>query len=545
MQKFVRALTAALLAASFLTQTACQNTRIGGEAGRHRWSIPHVLRIADISDPDTLNEYLSTMDLVYFLSSLMYSYLVVADDHGQLQGDLATAVPSLRNGGISGDGRTYVYHLRPGVRWQDGAALTSADVKFSWEAVVNPNNNALHREGYDEVSSIDTPDAQTVIVHLKRRYPPFVSKFFAPVQEGGKPVLPRHLLAQYRSINQVPFNGAPIGSGPFKFEKWERGRRIVLVRNPYYYRGLPKLRRVELEIIPSDQTILNEVSLHHVDLVDTPAVTQYRQYRALPDVVTTTAPWNAQELLVINNAKPGLDDVRVRRAISMAIDYASIIHKLTYDTAERARDYVPPTAIGYAANAPFRYDPAQANALLDSAGYRRGPDGIRAKGGVRLDYTLASISGSVALRLMAVQLQQYYRAAGIGLNIRDYAYNDMFTPEGPMYSGKYDFAIYGVTLSWDADLSFYVGCKAFYPSGENIYRYCNPQVDRYEAAALSTDDPQQRAAAYHKADALLWQTVPYIPIYERRRIIVRSPDLSGFTTNPSATPWYNAWQWDI
>jgi len=155
------------------------------------------LRIADISDPDRLNPFLSTMDLVYDLSSLVYSYLIVSNDKGELVGDLATEVPSLANHGVSADGLTYTYHLHPNVRFHDGVPLTSADVKFSWQAAINPNNNALHREGYDQVRSIDTPNATTVVVHLKRRYPPFLTEFFAPLQEGGKGILTRHLLEKY------------------------------------------------------------------------------------------------------------------------------------------------------------------------------------------------------------------------------------------------------------------------------------------------------------------------------------------------------------
>ncbi len=540
-----RRLLTCILAIAVLHVTACSNSATQVTGGRHSWTQPHVLRMADVSDPDSLNEYLSTMDQVYFLSSLIYSFLIVADDRGQLQGDLATQVPSLANHGISSDGKRYTYHLRHGVRWHDGTPLTSADVKFSWQAVINPNTNALHREGYDEIASIDTPDDYTVVVNLKRRYPPFLSKFFSPLQEGGKPILPRHVLAKYFSLNQVPFNSAPVGSGPFKFVKWDRGREVVLERNPLYFRGVPKLERVELHVIPDDQTILNEVKLHHIDLVLSPSITQYPQYRGLADVVAETHPWNSQELLAFNDSRPGLNDPRVRRAIAAAIDYPSIITKITHDTSEMPRDFIPPTAIGYAANPPYNFSTADANKMLDAAGYKPGADGVRTNGTARLEYTLATISGSVALRSLAIFLQENFHNAGMKLNIRMYPYNGMFTPEGPTYSGKFDFAMYGVTLTWDPDMSFYLGCNSFYPKGENIYRYCNPRADVLEAKGLGTDDPAQRAAAYKPAEQIFWHDVPYIPLYERRRVIIRNPDLKNFKTNPSSTPWFNAWQWDI
>src|ERR1700676_5626009 len=113
---------AALLLLSVLA--ACTPSTSGDASGRHPWTKPGVLRLADVADPDRFNPLLSTMDLVEALSSLVLSYLVIADGDGRLVGDLATDVPTLANGGISKDGRSYVYHLRKGVVWHDGAPFT-------------------------------------------------------------------------------------------------------------------------------------------------------------------------------------------------------------------------------------------------------------------------------------------------------------------------------------------------------------------------------------------------------------------------------------
>ena len=217
----------------------CTHVTAAPPGARHAWTVPHVLRLADVADPDSLDPLLSTMDLSYDLSSLVFSYLVIARRDGSAAGDLATTVPSRANGGVSADGRTYTYHLRKGVRWHDGVPLTSRDVAFSWQAIMNPRNNVLHREGFEEVRSIDTPDAYTVVVHLHRRYPPFVSQFFTTLQEGAKPIVPAHLLAGLASINDAPFNAAPIGSGPFRFVRWDRETRFVLARNERYFKGRP------------------------------------------------------------------------------------------------------------------------------------------------------------------------------------------------------------------------------------------------------------------------------------------------------------------
>jgi peptide/nickel transport system substrate-binding protein len=531
-----------------LAALAAGCTRVTGPApagGRHAGTVPHVLRIADISDPDHLNPYLSTMDLVYDLSSLTYSYLVVADGRGRLIGDLATQVPTLHNGGISPDGRTYTYHLRRGVLWHDGYAFGARDVLASWRAVLDPRNDTLHREGYDVVSSIQTPDDATVVVHLRNRYPPFVTQFFAPLQEGGKPILPAHILAGQSDFNTGSLNAHPIGTGPFQFVRWDRGSGIVLARFDRYFKGRPKLDRVELRIVPDDNTILNEVRLHHIDLVVSPPGSLYGQYKTLEGIAVELHPWNAQEVLILNSSRPGLHDVAVRRALALAIDTDGLIEKISRGVGTPAYNSLPPTAIGYSALAPHPYDPAAADRLLDDAGWRRGADGVRMKAGTTLTFTIAVVAGSANLRALALQLQSYFQAVGIELLIKPYSYSQIFSYDGPIYRGTYDIAAYSTTLNWDPDVSTYLACDRWYPKGENTYRFCDPQLDRYEAAGLLSEDPAQRAVAYRAASRVIWSEIPYLPLYELRRQTVRSVDLKNFSVNPSATPWFNAWQWDI
>jgi peptide/nickel transport system substrate-binding protein len=536
---------AAILSLAVLAAGCTRAAGLSSPGGRHAGTIPHVLRIADISDPDSLNPYLSTMDLVYDLSSLTYSYLVVADDRGRLIGDLATQVPTVNNGGISADGRTYTYHLHRGVLWQDGYRFGARDVVASWRAVIDPRDDTLHREGYDMVASIATPDDATVVVHLRKRDPPFVTQFFAPLQEGGKPILPAHILARERNFNTGRLSSHPVGTGPFKFVRWDRGSGIVFERFDRYFKGRPKLRRIELRIIPSDQTIVQEMRLHHVDLIVSPTAALYPQYQKLKDVDVELYPWNAQAVLIFNCSHVGLRDTAVRRAISLAVDKQSLIDKISRGVGTPAYNSLPPTAIGYSALPPHAYDPATADRLLDAAGWRRGADGIRIKNGSRLTLSFAMISGATTIRALAVQLQAYLHVVGVEVVIKPYPYNQIFAYDGPIYGGSYDLSTYSTTLAWDPDVSFFLGCDQWYPKGENTFRFCDPKLDREEAAGLVTDDPARRAKAYEAASRMIWSQMPYLPLYELRRLTVRSLDLKNFKVNPSATPWYNAWQWDI
>jgi len=145
-----------VLAAFAVLGAACARVPApnGAAPARHAWTRPGVLRLADVADPDSLNPLLSTMDLSYDLSSLMFSYLVVADGRGRPAGDLATAVPSLANGGISRDGKTIVYRLRANATFSDGVPATARDVVFSWQQVLNPASIVPNHFPYDLAQSV-------------------------------------------------------------------------------------------------------------------------------------------------------------------------------------------------------------------------------------------------------------------------------------------------------------------------------------------------------------------------------------------------------
>ena len=536
---------AALWCCLTLVLTAC--TRVGGAgpSARHPWTQAHVLRLADVADPDRFNPLLSTMDLVEALSSLVLSYLIIADGEGRLVGDLATEVPTLANGGISKDGRTYVYHLRKGVIWHDGAPFGARDVAFTWRAVMNSRNNVFHREGYEEAARIDTPDDYTVVVHLKRRYPPFVTQFFTPLQEGAKGILPEHLLAKLPDINQAPYNAAPIGTGPFKFVRWDRSRGIELAANERYYRGRPKIDKIDFRVLPNDNTILEAMQAHEIDLVVSVATTLYERYTHLDGVVAQLYPWNAENVFMINNRHPGLRHVEVRQAIATAIDYDALIRKVTHGVGATAHDIIPQTAIGYTPNPPYRYDPKAAIALLERNGWIAGPDGIRSKGGERLSFTMDIGSASANAQNIAIVVQANLRTVGIDVIIKGYPYNVIFSHEGPIETMTYDFADYSYTLPFDPNNLIYLGCNERPPAGENVTGYCDPSVDAGEEAGLRTDDPKARATIYHGVERRVHETIPYIPLYVIRRPTARSVDLKNFSAAPSIAPWWNAWQWEI
>lgn len=155
-----------------------------------------------------LSEILNSMATNNMVCNLIFSKFVKYDYHFQLVPDLITVIPTVQNGGISPDHLVYTYHLRSGVRWHDGQPLTSRDVRFSFDVIMDPKVNVESREGWNTVAALDTPDDTTVVFRLKRPYPDFVGETFF-----DEPVLPEHILRE--SVGErffaAPFHRAPIG----------------------------------------------------------------------------------------------------------------------------------------------------------------------------------------------------------------------------------------------------------------------------------------------------------------------------------------------
>jgi len=261
--------------------SACSKVGVQtGQAQSH--TIPGTLRYGDIEDPVGLNPLLRLQAVGTDLDMFIFGFFFNVDDKLNYVPELATEVPTLKNGGISKDGLTITYHLRRGVKWHDRQPFTSRDVVFTTNAILNPKNNLQSRNGWDQIKSIEAVGPYEVRFHLNKIYAPAIATFFC--ETGEYPVLPAHLLEQYPDINHVPFNSNPVGTGPFKFVKWVHGDRIELVANDQYWRGRPKLQRIIFKIIPKDTTIVVQLKTHEIDAWFRAPANQYTEVKKLePD----------------------------------------------------------------------------------------------------------------------------------------------------------------------------------------------------------------------------------------------------------------------
>ncbi len=197
--------------------------------------------------PNTLNPILTTSNSETFVTDLLFAKLVTLDAQQRHVPDLAADVPTLANGGISHDGLTIIYHLRKNAKWTDGRSVTSADVKFTYQQIMNPVNNVASRHGYDMIGSLDTPGPYTVVLHMKQVFPPIIDYFFGESDEPYD-ILPAHAFAHVSNFNTMPFNAEPtVTDGPYRFARWIRGDRIVLTANDDYFRGAPKIKQLNVQ----------------------------------------------------------------------------------------------------------------------------------------------------------------------------------------------------------------------------------------------------------------------------------------------------------
>ncbi len=287
---------------------------------------------------------------------------------------------------MSKDGLTFTFKLRDGVKWHDGKPLSSADVKFSVEKLVAP----LHSRGkvyFGQLESVEAPDPRTVVFKLKKPVPFFLKAF----QPSETPILPKHLLesldfSDAKNVRQADFMRQPVGTGPFMFKEWKKGSHIILERNPNYWKkGKPYLDQVIFRAIPDGAARAIALETGELDLAPMNSVPQADIARLAKLKHIALSNKGAEGLgpllwLEVNLREKPLSDVRVRKAISMAIDRRKVVDVMWYGQGKPATGPLISANPWYDKSLkPFEYNLKKANQLLDQAGYKRGPDGVRFK----------------------------------------------------------------------------------------------------------------------------------------------------------------------
>ncbi|HVN69102.1 MAG TPA: peptide ABC transporter substrate-binding protein [Candidatus Binatia bacterium] len=544
-----RLYTIALCAAALAGLAAC--TKTGGASGAggraNAWTQPHVLRFADAGDVNTLNPHLGQVLDIGYLSSMTMAYLIKWDEHNNPYPELATEVPDTTNGGVSKDGLTITYHIRKGVRWSDGAPFDADDVVFSTKVVLNPANNEVGRLGWDQITSIDEPDKYTVVYHLRKPYSPFIETFFSTA--GANPcILPKHLLAQYPNINHVAYNSLPIGIGPFKYLRWERAQDIVLVPNPLYWRGQPKLKKIVYKIIPDRDTVLAQLEAKEIDMWTLVPGAYLARVQAIPGISILRQPSYLFNHLDFETGRPALRDPIVRQALRLALDRQTIINKIGRGVGILQEVTTPKNAPYYVSSIPVTpFDIARANALLDKDGWTRGADGIRQKNGVRLLLDFATVAGSQDVDEQIELIRSWWKEIGVDLTVRHYPPAMFFAPleqGGIVYSTRWDVIAFAWVNDAIGDMSPLYSCRSLPPNGQNDVRWCNPRAQAAMDALFTHYEQQQRNKDMLVVQQELVKDVPIVVTSLREDIDGYNKDLKNFHPN-ALTPFDNVMDVDI
>lgn len=478
-----------------------------GFAGR-----AHVLRIADLSDPSSLDPLLAHDQDTIGYDLMVTQTLIGLDDRNRLVPVLVTRVPSRHNGGVSADGTRIVYHLRADVRFADGVPLTSADVAFTYRAIMDNRNPVLSQDAYRRIASLQTPDPHTVVIRLKRPWNAAVSDIFAQ-SDFAFGILPAHAFATTELLHAA-WEQHPFGTGPFRVSQWRRGDRVVLTPNPYFS-PKPKLAQIELRMIPDRNSALVALLSHDVDIVPLlpESLAQVRHARGL---FVASTPENATVWLTLQSRYPPAGDPRLRRAIALALDRVAL-RKSYENDYEPAASFLPPV-LAWHDNAlrPYPHDAAAARALVR---------------GKSIDALLVVQSGNALLLRIATLVQRQLAAAGMRVTIKTFPIVLFNAPEGPIRNGRFAIAVDGWLGGADPEQSVVFTCAQATVNGSNISRYCDRSFEKLFADQQTTRSDARRRRDFIEMQRLVRAALPVIPIYYETYFDGVNARVSGFKRN--------------
>lgn len=412
------------------------------------------------------------------------------------------------------DPRTYIFYLHHGATFHDGRPLTSRDVKWTFDSLLQGQIRSTKAAVYKYVDHIDAPDDFTVIFHMKEAD----ATLLWNLCDGAMGIVP------YGSGYEMTLH--PIGSGPFKFVSAETDREVILERNASYWGEKAKLSRLRFAVVPDETTEALELRKGSGDITinsltpDT-AVTLARN----ANLKVESGPGTRLAYLGFNLRDPILSNVRVRQAIAYALDRGPMIEYLWRGQARPARSILPAQSWAYNGNVPaYEHDPEKAKQLLDAAGYP-------AVNGVRFHITMKT-STDPNTRMMVAVIQQQLRDVGIALDVRSFEFATFFSD---VQHGA--FQMYG--LRWiggneDPDIFEYAfHSSRFPPNGANRVFYLNPRVDALIDQARRQTDPAVRKPLYAEVQQIIAEDLPYINLWYLDNVLVHTNRVHGISLNPT------------
>jgi peptide/nickel transport system substrate-binding protein len=436
---------------------------------------------------------------------------------------------------VSGDGRVHTFRLREGVTFHDGAPFSARDVKATLDVVMRQGNlTEAIRSAFTALASWEAPDARTFVLRWKQAdYYGF--RTFA----AGVPIMPAGALEA--DFNTSPLLRHPVGTGPFRFESWQSGHALTLVRNPTYWRQPAWLERVVVRFV-ADATLAAQLfEKGEFDLMTMIAPAQWRALEA-PTPANAWAIQGWQRIRGVENSfsyvgwnvrRPQLADRRVRQALAHLYPGEEVARAIDLGLEPRTTcPFYRLSSLCDAAVQPLPYDMARARALLEEAGWRDADgDGVRERDGARLELTLLVVSGSAKMGRLAPLLQEHLRRAGVALKVERL---EWAAYQQRLRAHTFD----AVALQWadtDSEHDVFPIFHSSQAEALNYGGYAHPEADRLMEALRVEMDPARRTGLGRRLHRLLYEEQPYLFLTNRptldaasRRVHGLMPSLAGY-----------------
>jgi peptide/nickel transport system substrate-binding protein len=481
---------------------------------------------------------------------------------------LCTELPTIENGlakiedrSDGSKGMAVTFKLPPDLKWADGVPVTAKDVVFSWELGKSPESGFYHADLYTRVDSIDTPDDHTAIMHLKKVQSDYndISDFRIVSEHIEAPILKAAgSVAEWTkqtAYNRTPTNPG-LWNGPFMITGFTSGSQIVLEQNPYWPGKKPGFKKIVVKII--ENTTALQANMLSGDVDYTPGegiglnidqvIELEKSYKDRFNFIYK--PALTYEHIDLKAENPFLKDVRVRHALLYAIDRKLLTEKLFQGKQPVADSFVNKLHPFYSAATPvYAYDPAKAKSLLEEAGWKPGPDGIRRNAqGERLSFDFQTTAGNKLRELIQQVLQSQWKEAGIDVVIKNEPARTLF---GPTLSHREftGLALYGWTSGIGDSPSSVLATEAI-PSeknnwgGSNYPGYSNPEFDKVSHAIEGELDPEKRAPLWEAAQKLYAEDLPVLPLFFRAEPYAIPKWLKGLEPtghSDGSTNWVENW----
>jgi len=496
-------------------------------------------------DPDFFKKLTKLLGKDYFDSFKPERYVVVNIPlkREELRNIAREVLPAVEHNPV------ILFHLRKNVYFHDGHKLTAKDVKFTYDSIMDPKNLSPRISDFEPVKSVQIIDPYTVKVTYKRLYSPALSAWsigILPEHLLNKEALRREAIKQKKdpdkfSLRDSSFNRHPIGSGPFKFKEWKSGQYIILERFENYWEGPPNYKKYIFRIIPD---MLTQEMEFYAGTLDIYSAQPYEIERFKKDnrFQTFSGTSFGYTYIGYNLRRKPFDDVRVRRALSMAIDVDKIIKYVLYNQGERITGpFVKQTQYYNKDVKPIPYNPEEALKLLQEAGWHKNKEGWLVKDGKKMQFTLITNSGNEIRKAILAIVQDYWKKIGVDVST-DVLEWSVFIQER-INKLDFDAVILGWMMSIEPDLYQIWHSSQTHPYQLNFIGFKNKQADELIEKIRREYDLQRQIFYCHKLHRLIADECPYTFLFVRKwtavldkRIVIMEKDRFGHIVYKKITP---------